>query len=145
MELKYTEMVTLADFRYGIAVEILWDEPKRIANLDATCWRQGKELDVTRKPKLQTEFQPGRGYTKEDWDAVDSPELTDEELSQMRPFREVFPEMYEALRRARGRPRVDNPKEAVTLRIDPDTVAKFKAKGADWRAKMAEALDKAAG
>lgn len=100
---------------------------------------------MTKKPQLQPEFQPGRGYTKEDWDAVDSPELTDEELSQIRPFREVFPEMYEALQRSRGRPRVDSPKEAVTLRIDPETVARFKAKGADWRARMAAALDKAAG
>lgn len=100
---------------------------------------------MTKKVKLLTEFQPGRGYTKEDWDAVDSPELTDEELRQARPFREAMPELYESLQRARGRPRIDNPKEAVTLRVDPDTVAKFKAKGADWRAKMAEALDKAAG
>lgn len=99
--------------------------------------------------RAKAKFVEGRGYTKEDWDAVDSPELTDEELSQMRPAREVLPPEFFAgldeLRRARGRPRVDNPKEAVTLRVDPDTVAKFKAKGADWRAKMAEALDKAAG
>lgn len=94
---------------------------------------------------IRKEFQPGQGYTKEDWDAVDSPELTDEELGRMRPFREVFPEMYEAIRRSRGRPRVDNPKEAITLRLDPDTIARFKAKGEDWRARMAEALDKAAG
>jgi hypothetical protein len=25
------------------------------------------------------EFQPGRGYTREDWDAVDSPPLTEED------------------------------------------------------------------
>ena len=36
--------------------------------------------------KLKTEFEPGRGYTKEDWDAVDSPPLTDAELAQMRPL-----------------------------------------------------------
>jgi uncharacterized protein (DUF4415 family) len=104
---------------------------------------------VTKKPELQTELQPGRGYTKEDWDPVDSPELTDEELSQMRPAREVLPPEFfagiEELRRARGRPPVANPKEAVTLRIDPETVARFKAKGSDWRARMAEALDNAAG
>ncbi len=43
-----------------------------------------------RHPTLK-EFQPGRGYTKEDWDAVDSPELTDEELALMRPASEVLP------------------------------------------------------
>jgi len=43
-----------------------------------------------RHPTLK-EFQPSRGYTKEDWDAVDSPELTDEELASLRPAREVLP------------------------------------------------------
>lgn len=45
------------------------------------------------KARKQTEFQPGHGYTKEDWDAVDSPPLTAEEMASMRPFREVFPEI----------------------------------------------------
>ena len=50
--------------------------------------------------KLQKEFVPGRGYSKEDWDAVDSPELTDEQLAQAKPFAEVFPdpEIVAALR-----------------------------------------------
>ncbi|MGE7371234.1 hypothetical protein ACQKKX_19540 [Neorhizobium sp. NPDC001467] len=46
---------------------------------------------MTDKHPTLREFQPGRGYTKEDWDAVDSPELTDEELAHMRPAREVLP------------------------------------------------------
>ena len=103
-------------------------------------------MTTTHKTK---EFQPGRGYSKEDWDAVDSPELTDEELAAMRPAREVLPpaffEAIEEMRRQRGRPRVDAPKEAVTLRLDPDVVNKFKAEGKDWRGRMSEALRKAAG
>ena len=39
------------------------------------------------RQKLRTKFEPGRGYTKEDWDAVDSPELTDEVLASLRPAR----------------------------------------------------------
>lgn len=70
--------------------------------------------------------------------------LTAEELARAKPLKEVLPELYESVQRARGRPRVDNPKEAVTLRLDPETLARFKAAGKDWRAKMAEALDKAA-
>ncbi|TCR04237.1 hypothetical protein EDF70_102335 [Neorhizobium sp. JUb45] len=46
---------------------------------------------MTDKHPTLKEFQPGRGYTKEDWDSVDSPELTDEELARMRPAREVLP------------------------------------------------------
>lgn len=94
------------------------------------------------------EFQPGRGYTREDWDAVDSPPLTEEELASMRPFREVFPELAEKIEKeiaARGRPRVEAPKVAVTLRLDPDVLEKYKAGGKDWRAVMAAELRKAAG
>ena len=73
----------------------------------------------------------------------DSPELTEEQLRQGRPFAEVFPDLAESIRRSRGRPKLDNAKEAVTLRLDPQTVAKFKATGDDWRTKMAKALDRA--
>ena len=87
-------------------------------------------------------FQPGHGYTREDWDAVDSPELTREELAQARPFSEAFPELAANMRR-RGRPKLDDAKEAVTLRVSPRTLAKFKALGDDWRKRMSEVLDKA--
>lgn len=101
------------------------------------------------KRRILKEFQPGRGYTKEDWDAVDSPPLTDKELASMRPAREVLPpEFFEAIdemRRARGRPKLEAPKVAVTLRLDPNVLEKFKAAGKDWRARMAEELRKAAG
>ena len=98
------------------------------------------------KAEKQKEFQPGRGYTKEDWDAVDSPPLTAEELASMRPFKEVFPEIAAKMEKAvaaRGRPKSDAPKVAVTLRLDPDVLEKFKARGKDWRSAMAEELKKA--
>jgi uncharacterized protein (DUF4415 family) len=100
------------------------------------------------KHERQKEFVPGRGYSKEDWDAVDSPPLTKEELASMRPFREVFPEIAEKMEKAiaaRGRPKVEAPKVAVTLRLDPEILEKFKASGKGWRGRMAEELRKAAG
>ncbi|OHV75921.1 BrnA antitoxin family protein [Rhizobium sp. LCM 4573] len=101
---------------------------------------------ATKRQTLK-EFQLGRGYTKEDWDAVDSPPLTDEELARMRPAREVLPpeffEAIEEMRRARGRPKMDAPKVAVTLRLEPEVLEKFKARGKDWRSAMAEELKKA--
>lgn len=104
---------------------------------------------MTMKRPIMTEFQPGRGYTREDWDAVDSPPLTDEELARMRPAREVMPpeffEAIEEMRKVRGRPKVEAPKVAVTLRLDPDVLDRFKASGKDWRGRMAEELRKAAG
>lgn len=74
----------------------------------------------------------------------DAPEATDEQIARAKPFAEAFPDLAESIKRSRGRPRIDSPKEAVTLRIDPNTIARFKAGGEDWRAKMAEILDKAA-
>ena len=74
----------------------------------------------------------------------DNPELTEEEMATAKPFREVFPDLHEAIKRSRGRPRLDAPKEAVTLRLSPETIARFKALGGDdWRARMSETLEKA--
>ena len=70
-------------------------------------------------------------------------EATDEELAQARPFAEVFPDLAASIRRSRGRPKIASPKEAVTLRIDPVALERFKATGDDWRARMAEVLEKA--
>ncbi len=76
----------------------------------------------------------------------DNPELTDEQMATARPFREMFPDLYESIKRSRGRPKLDAPKEAVTLRLSPDTIARFKAIGGEnWRARMSEALEKAVG
>ncbi|WP_342364174.1 BrnA antitoxin family protein [Terrarubrum flagellatum] len=49
----------------------------------------------------------------------------------------------QSISRSQGRPCLDNAKQAVTLRVSPATLARFKASGKDWRAKMSAALDKA--
>lgn len=82
-----------------------------------------------------------RGYTKADLKTVsDNPEWTKEDFARARPFSEVFPDLHASIKRSRGRPKVENPKEAVTLRLSPDTIEKFKATGDDWRARMARRL-----
>lgn len=88
-------------------------------------------------------FTPGQGYTRQDWDAVDSPELTDDQLSQGKPFREVFPELAESIRRSRGRPRVEAPLQQISIRLDPEVIARFKATGKGWQARINEVLRKA--
>lgn len=85
----------------------------------------------------------GRGYSRADWEEVDGPEATDEQLAQATPFAEALPELAESIRRARGRPASAAAMEAVTLRLDPDTVARFKAAGKDWRARMRDVLARA--
>jgi uncharacterized protein (DUF4415 family) len=52
--------------------------------------------------------------------------------------------LHASIKRSRGRPKLDNPKEAVTLRLSPDVVEKYKAAAGDeWRARMATTLKKA--
>ena len=76
----------------------------------------------------------------------DNPELNDEELASLRPFGEVFPALAEAIKRSRGRPKLAAPREAVTLRLSPATIARYKAAGGrNWRARMTETLEKAGG
>ena len=74
----------------------------------------------------------------------DNPEITPERFAEFRPVAEVFPELAESIRRSRGRPTKADAKLAVTLRLDPDTVERFKREGPDWRARMSETLKRAA-
>lgn len=62
--------------------------------------------------KQQKSFKAGRGYTKKDWDAVQSPELTDEQMAKAKPFAEVFPDLAASIRRERG------PKKAPDKGVD---------------------------
>lgn len=66
----------------------------------------------------------------------DNPEITDEQAKDRMSF-------AEAMKRGRGRPKLDNARQAVTLRLDPETIARFQATGEDWRSRMVEVLDKA--
>lgn len=76
----------------------------------------------------------------------DAPEATDEQLAQAKPFDEVFPALADAMRKnVGGRPKSDNPKVAVSLRLDPDIVVRFKASGPGWQTRMNDALRDAAG
>ena len=67
---------------------------------------------------------------------------TDEELAQARPFRETLPDLYAKIQRARGRPKSDDPRDAVTLRLPRSVIERWQ-RDPDWRAKMVETLEKA--
>jgi uncharacterized protein (DUF4415 family) len=76
----------------------------------------------------------------------DAPEATDEQLAQAKPFSEAFPALADAMRKnVGGRPKLDNPKVAVSLRLDQEIVARFKASGPGWQTRMNDALREAAG
>lgn len=89
---------------------------------------------------MNKEFREGLGFTKEDWDAVDSPELTEEQLANLKPLSEFDPDLHARIRRARGRPKLDTPKQQISLRLDPDVIEKFKATGKGWQARINDVL-----
>ena len=89
---------------------------------------------------MSKQFVPGRGYTKEDWDAVDSPELTDEEIAGLRPMKEALPEVYAALQAEIGKRGPAKTKEAISIRLDIDLVEKLRASGPGWQSRVNEAL-----
>lgn len=84
------------------------------------------------------------GYTKEDWDAVDSPEATDDMLEEPMSLQEVAPELVEVLNKG-GRPKSANPKQSVTLRLDPDVIEAYKQGGRGWQTRINKALREAIG
>ena len=92
--------------------------------------------------KRKPEFTPGRGYTKEDWDAVDSPEATDEQLAQAKPFAEAAPDLAASIKRGRG-PQKAPTKRLISLRLDVDIVDKFKNTGEGWQSRINDALRRA--
>jgi uncharacterized protein (DUF4415 family) len=71
----------------------------------------------------------------------DNPPLTDEDWSRMRPAHEVVPHLV--AKSLRGRPKLEAPKEQVTLRLDPDVLAHFRARGRGWQTAINETLRRA--
>jgi uncharacterized protein (DUF4415 family) len=75
----------------------------------------------------------------------DNPEWTEGDFKNARPFEEAFPELAESIRRGRGRPVLENPKKQVTLRLDSEVVARFRADGRGWQSRINDILRKAVG
>ena len=63
----------------------------------------------------------------------DTPELTDETARELIPARQFFAERGLPMP---GRPKSDAPKVSVSLRLDPEVVAGFKADGPGWQTRM---------
>lgn len=99
--------------------------------------------------KRMKSFEPGHGFSRKDWDAVDSPELSAMEIASLRPARDVLPAaVFDALtRRKPGQrgPQKTPTKALVSLRLDRDVVDALKAGGPGWQSRANAMLRKATG
>ena len=75
----------------------------------------------------------------------DIPEMTEEDFVRAKPMREVMPQVVEAMKRGRGRPKSPSPKARVSLRLDRDVVAAYKATGEGWQSRVNDTLAHAIG
>ena len=83
----------------------------------------------------------GKGPPPADFD--ENPEWTDAMITASRLADEVHPaHVVAALVRCRGPQRAPI-KAAITLRLDPDVLDKFKSTGPGWQSRMNEALRQA--
>ena len=81
--------------------------------------------------------------SQEDWDAVDSPGLTDDQLRQLKPVALTNPEIIEAFNRGdlkRRGPQKTPTKTLISIRYSPEVLDYFRATGPGWQTKMDEAL-----
>ncbi len=76
-------------------------------------------------------------HTKqEDWNAVDSPPLSNKILSRMQPVGKAHPNMPS---RVRG-PQKEPTKKQLTIRLNQEVVEYFKLQGEGWQTKINEVL-----
>ena len=74
-----------------------------------------------------------------------NPEWTAAMIAQARPAKEVLPKLFgartaAAMLKPRGRPKSADAKVAISLRLPPETLARWKATGPGWQTRMAEVL-----
>jgi len=79
-------------------------------------------------------------------DPDDEP-VTTEEMQRARPLRDALPELAAAMeayqqRRRRGKQRVPT-RVSISIRVDRDVLARYRATGRGWQTRMSAALRRA--
>jgi uncharacterized protein (DUF4415 family) len=74
-----------------------------------------------------------------------NPEWTAAMIEKARPAKEVLPKIFgarvaAAMLKPRGRPKSSDSKIAISLRLPPATLARWKATGPGWQTRMADVL-----
>ena len=71
----------------------------------------------------------------------DAPELDRDWFARARPATEIVPRVVEQWRRTRGRQKTPT-KESISIRLDQDVLAYYRASGRGWQSRINEALRK---
>jgi uncharacterized protein (DUF4415 family) len=79
-----------------------------------------------------------KGITEAALADPDARPLDEERLARMRPASATG--VADIKRRLRGQPRLESPKRLVSLRLDPDVVARFRATGPGWQSRVNQVL-----
>jgi uncharacterized protein (DUF4415 family) len=98
------------------------------------------------KPPHARGYIPNPHYSQEDWDEVcDNPEWTDEELANAKPFTEVHPELAAALAQSKAaKLATQGAKVPISIRLDADVIAAYRARVPGWQTRINTALRRAA-
>ena len=73
---------------------------------------------------------------QEDWDAVESPPLSNKILSRMQPVKKAHPNMPSRVRGPQKKPT----KKQLTIRLNQEVIEYFKLHGKGWQSKINEVL-----
>ena len=75
----------------------------------------------------------------------ENPEWTAAMIAEARPANEALPKIFgaraaAAMLKPRGRPKSPDSKVAISLRLPPETLTRWKATGPGWQTRMADVL-----
>ena len=76
----------------------------------------------------------------------EAPEATDQWFAKARPAKDVLSSLLgetaatEMLKPKRGRPRSDQPKMHINIRLDADIIESFRSTGTGWQTRLNNAL-----
>jgi len=71
------------------------------------------------------------------------PEMAAADFAAAKSLKKDMPSVVEAMKRGRGRPKSENPKARVSLRLDPMVVAAYKSTGEGWQSRINDVLARA--
>lgn len=123
-------------------------EPTERSERDSTPWSSRTVKDGSASYRfvraMPERLQPMPQAKKRSRREVENPEWTAGDFARARPAPEVIPDIVALARRGRG-PQKRPTKRLVSLRLDPDVIEHFRARGPGWQARINNTLRKAAG